>query len=302
MDTNPLYVRPPSEPPPASTVSELVSYNLFRARKSRGWTQQELGAALGTYTGRAWSNASVSAAERAWQGGRPRRFDADEIAAFCRIFDVPFAYFLLPPEGEHLVVFKPETDPDTPPHLLGIPTVEYLKSILGVDPTADFVDRAQEAVSRTTSLDFIPAKWEAVSTKPLRPAQSQEVALPLTPAKSGQGETAPTQREMEEIAKVLDDAGIREVSAHAYHQTRAEYSMKELLAQLSELGVLKRPDQEEELRELRTRVHRELEELKDLRDQMTEWRELEERTGKPHRPRKRGAGFVAVELKKESNP
>lgn len=155
MPENPLYAPLPEKGVPDWTVSQLVSYNLLRARRARGWTQQELGEALGRYMGRAWSNASVSAAERAWQGGRPRKFDVDEINSFCAIFDVPFAYFLLPPEGDFVIFANSE-----PQAMLGHPPVEYLKRILGVDPPPDFLERAQTAVSEHASLDFIPPKWE----------------------------------------------------------------------------------------------------------------------------------------------
>jgi transcriptional regulator with XRE-family HTH domain len=49
------------------------------------------------------------------------------------------------------------------------------------------------------------------------------------------------------------------------------------------------------------------EKVRSLRDQyehyaaeLTKWREVEERTGRPHRPRKRGTGFVTVEEQKEN--
>ncbi|MFE5544597.1 hypothetical protein ACFQ71_12345 [Streptomyces sp. NPDC056534] len=88
--------------PPARVLSanQLVSYNLMRARREADWSQTEVAELLEKYTARGWSNASVSAAERAWQGGRPRRFDASEIVAFSRMFDQPIAYFFMPPEKE----------------------------------------------------------------------------------------------------------------------------------------------------------------------------------------------------------
>lgn len=158
MSENPLYQRT-AEPAEPLTPNQLVSYNLLRARRARGWTQQELGERIARYTGRAWSNASISAAERAWQGGRPRKFDADEIAAFCHVFDVPFGYFLLPPEDVNMLEISTAEDEQFA-FIPRIPVIEYLKYILGVDPTAEFLDRAQESVSRHASLDFIPAKME----------------------------------------------------------------------------------------------------------------------------------------------
>lgn len=140
--------------------NQLVSYNLLRARRSRGWKQQEVGDLMGKYTGRPWSNASVSAAERAWKGGRPRKFDADEILAFCRIFDVPFSYFLLPPEEK--AVRGISTTEDGAEWTASLPMPEYLKCVLGVEAPADHTDRAQKLVKEATDLDWFPPKWDYV--------------------------------------------------------------------------------------------------------------------------------------------
>jgi hypothetical protein len=45
------------------------------------------------------SRAAFSQAERSIEDGRPiRRFDADEIVAFARVFEKPVGYFFAPPE------------------------------------------------------------------------------------------------------------------------------------------------------------------------------------------------------------
>ena len=59
------------------TVNQLAAYNMAFYRKVAGLTQEELGAPLG------WSVASVSAAERSWDGKRIKKFDADELARHC---------------------------------------------------------------------------------------------------------------------------------------------------------------------------------------------------------------------------
>lgn len=84
---------------PGFTANQLVAYNLQRARKARGWSQEDLGSFLGFKTGRAWSKASVSAAETSWRPGRrPRKFDANEVLAFARVLRLPVGYFYLPPD------------------------------------------------------------------------------------------------------------------------------------------------------------------------------------------------------------
>ena len=83
------------------TINQIVANNLSRARRERGWSQEDLGKRLGQHLGHPWSVASVSAAERSVDyGARARRFDANEIAAFALIFGLPISYFFLPPEGD----------------------------------------------------------------------------------------------------------------------------------------------------------------------------------------------------------
>lgn len=87
------------------TVNQLVAYNLMRARRRKAWTQQETAERLTERTTRKWTAATLSAAERSWQTGRSRQFDANELAAFAAIFGCPIPYFFVPikPEDGHLI-------------------------------------------------------------------------------------------------------------------------------------------------------------------------------------------------------
>lgn len=84
-------------PKRALTVNQIVSMNLMRARRERGWTQEEAAARLEPYIGRRWSKATFSAVERSVTGKRIRQFTADDLVAFAAAFNLPVAYFLLPP-------------------------------------------------------------------------------------------------------------------------------------------------------------------------------------------------------------
>lgn len=85
------------------SMNQLVAYNLERARRERGMSQEELGAQLFIRTRTKWSKATVSAAVRsAHSTERIRKFDANEIAAFALIFELPIAYFFTPPEDGEL--------------------------------------------------------------------------------------------------------------------------------------------------------------------------------------------------------
>jgi hypothetical protein len=66
-------------------------------------TQAEAAAELEKFLGVRWSEAVFSAAERSVAGKRIREFDADTIQAFARTFDLPVAWFFLPPDAETVV-------------------------------------------------------------------------------------------------------------------------------------------------------------------------------------------------------
>jgi transcriptional regulator with XRE-family HTH domain len=96
-------VTPVVETSPAAagvvSVRQVVAYNMVRARRERGMTQDELGASLTKLTGRPWSRATVSAAETGWDGAgkRVRHFDVNELAALALALRVPVSWFFTPP-------------------------------------------------------------------------------------------------------------------------------------------------------------------------------------------------------------
>jgi hypothetical protein len=79
------------------TPNQVVAYNLAQARAWKGWTQDQAAEALEPYVGSRWSKANFSAAERSVTGERIRNFDADEIVAFARAFELPVTFFFMPP-------------------------------------------------------------------------------------------------------------------------------------------------------------------------------------------------------------
>lgn len=79
------------------SVNQIIGYNLARLRKAGGMTQDLLGEYLWGMTGIAWSRASISAAERSWDGNRIRKFDGDELLALSMALQVPVEAFFLPP-------------------------------------------------------------------------------------------------------------------------------------------------------------------------------------------------------------
>jgi hypothetical protein len=69
----------------------------WRTGRPGRWTQDQACDALEPHLGKRWSKANYSAAERSVDGSRIRQFDADEIVAFARAFDMPIGWFFLPP-------------------------------------------------------------------------------------------------------------------------------------------------------------------------------------------------------------
>jgi transcriptional regulator with XRE-family HTH domain len=84
-------------PTPEVNLNQVVAYNFRAARELRGWTQEETADQLEPYLGMRLTQASISAIERAWDGDRPREFDAHETLAFALAFDLPLIWFYLPP-------------------------------------------------------------------------------------------------------------------------------------------------------------------------------------------------------------
>ena len=101
-------VQPDPEPGPRSAddldVNAVVSYNVKSIRERRGWTQQSVAERLSHLTGHQLPQASISAMERGFDGERRRRFDAHELYLLSVVFDVPIAYFFIPPPGTGLAV------------------------------------------------------------------------------------------------------------------------------------------------------------------------------------------------------
>jgi transcriptional regulator with XRE-family HTH domain len=79
------------------TANQIVAYNLNLARTAKGWTQEDAAERLAPYLGERWSKATFSAAERSVSGKRVRAFDADDLVAFARVFELPVSWFLMPP-------------------------------------------------------------------------------------------------------------------------------------------------------------------------------------------------------------
>jgi transcriptional regulator with XRE-family HTH domain len=122
----------PSPPPePAGMdVNAVVSYNVKAIRERRGMTQQGVADRLAQLTGHQLPQASISAMERGFDGERRRRFDAHELYLLSVVFDVPIAYFFIPPPGTGLTELA-----DT-----RRPVAELWRALLGTDSQLDAVD------------------------------------------------------------------------------------------------------------------------------------------------------------------
>ena len=92
------------------SINQVIAYNVTHYRRAAGLTQEQLGKRLG-----GWSTASVSAAERSWDGKRPRKFDGDEIVSIAVALGVPvIALFLPPADAGTAVSYVLDTEPGQP--------------------------------------------------------------------------------------------------------------------------------------------------------------------------------------------
>ncbi len=93
-------------------------------------TQQAVADRLAQLTGHHLPQASISAMERGFDGERRRRFDAHELYLLSVVFDVPIAYFFIPPPGTKAAELA-----DT-----RRPVAELWRATLGTDAQLDAVD------------------------------------------------------------------------------------------------------------------------------------------------------------------
>ncbi len=112
-------------------VNAVVSYNVRAIRERRGMTQTGVAERLAQLTGHLLPQASISAMERGFDGERRRRFDAHELYLLSAVFDVPIAYFFIPPPGMTGVELA-----DT-----RRPVAELYRSLLGTDAQLVEMDR-----------------------------------------------------------------------------------------------------------------------------------------------------------------
>lgn len=129
------------------TVNQLVAYNLARARRHKGWTQDETANRLTVATGKRWTSATLGAAERSWETGRTREFNANELLAFCVIFHQPLAYFFLPREecdGDE--AYSLGTPGDGGADFVG--ALELAFTVLAAQPSTEFEGSVRAAVAK----------------------------------------------------------------------------------------------------------------------------------------------------------
>lgn len=131
------------------TPNQLVGYNLFCARRERGWTQAQAAEALEPHLGVRWTVAQVSAAERSVDGTRIRQFTADDIVAFAQAFELPISYFFVPPRPHAL---WSKVDPNASRDQLNRTMAVMIDLICG-DPNSGAPELAQHLSEAMEGLD-----------------------------------------------------------------------------------------------------------------------------------------------------
>lgn len=126
----------PATPDGGLDVNAVVSYNVRAIRERRRMTQTAVADRLAQLTGHQLPQASISAMERGFDGDRRRRFDAHELYLLSQVFDVPIAYFFIPPPDMAGVELADS----------GRPVAELYRSLLGTDAQLDVVDERLRSI------------------------------------------------------------------------------------------------------------------------------------------------------------
>jgi transcriptional regulator with XRE-family HTH domain len=175
------------------TINQVVAYNLQTARRARAWTQDELAAKLEDLTDRPWTAATLGAAERSWESGRIRKFDANELVAFSRAFGLPVAYFLLPPEEDDWEERDDEGNRSSgSSHTFSTGVIDdefrasshvtvrdLMEALEPFRPPPQFIDRMKRAMLRCVGVDWQPGTRKQqipVKTEDLTPEEELSLA------------------------------------------------------------------------------------------------------------------------------
>jgi transcriptional regulator with XRE-family HTH domain len=143
------------------TVNQIAAWWLAHYRKTAGLKQDELGERLG------WSRNKVSEAERSWDSGRTREFNAHELAGIALALGVPVAALLLPPPDDRRGI---EYITRPPGREKPVPMAELLEyavmpdSDLENDSITDYRQRLRSATAR-----YLDASWRATVEEWLEP-------------------------------------------------------------------------------------------------------------------------------------
>ena len=161
--------------------------------------------ALAPYLGFRWSKANFSAAERSVDGQRVRQFDADEIVAFARTFDLPVSWFFMPPPpwaspgmptklrtpdaerfGSPLALLADLVFGDDQARALLTPRLRAFLEELGPNPLTDAQHRVTELVARQ--------EGASSSTTPSATSAAGRPSSELSPTTSKTSNNAPRRR------------------------------------------------------------------------------------------------------------
>lgn len=81
-----------AQAPRRVTPDQVAAWNMAYWRKKAGLTQEQLGKRIG------WTYTAVSEAEKTWDSGRIRKFNAPLLLSLAAALGVPLTALLLPPE------------------------------------------------------------------------------------------------------------------------------------------------------------------------------------------------------------
>ncbi len=141
---------------PAWNPSQVVAFNMARARGLRGLTQAEVAEGLSRLCGARWSKTTVAQAEGSVTGTRVRAFTAVELVALARVFDLPVVFFFAPPDEVGARLAVPGLDPEC--------WESFVEIVAGHDANSGVV---ADRFARFGRCDVSPTNWATTADREL---------------------------------------------------------------------------------------------------------------------------------------
>lgn len=183
-----------AQSPRRVTPDQVVAWNMAYWRRKAGLTQQQLGERIG------WTNATVSEAERSWNSGRTREFNAHLMLVIATALGVPLTALLLPPE-------------DAGAYEIALPggTIALMEHIMpDLDADSAVLDAYRNRLARAAETYLAPDWAQAVAAWRGRAGGREELAARAAQLRRRLAVMAALHAEFSDVAQEMEDQAAKE--------------------------------------------------------------------------------------------